>query len=536
MSSVAFPVPAAGRGWKPALAALALLWAALALAGHATLASMVEIWLRSETFAHAMVVPFVALWLAWRQRAQIAALTPRAAPALLPLLAAALLAWLLGVLAVANSVAQLALVTALVLAVPLVLGLHVARRLLFPLGFLFFMVPLGEFMMPQLMAWTADFTVWALHLTGIPVMRDGLQFVIPSGSWSVEAACSGLRYLIASFMVGVLFAYLNYRSPLRRAMFVAASLVVPILANWVRAYIIVMLGHLSGNAIATGADHLVYGWVFFGFVIMVLFAVGMRWSESAAVAGPAGAGEAPTAAPAAQRTIWLAALAAAALALAGQGWLAHLRATAQQGGAPQLQALLAPAAGWQPAPQPLTGWRHGFVNAAAQFEAGYVRGAQQAGVVVAYYARQDQDSKLVSSLHRLASVSRDGPRWIAGATERREVVLDGQTVPVRSNELRAVFTPGSPPTEEIIVWQLYWVNGELTSSDLRAKALGVWSLLLGRGDDAAAILVYAPRLPSGDAQATLRDFTHDHLGKLLQRLQQVREARQKSANNDNRAY
>ena len=39
---------------------------------------------------------------------------------------------------------------------------------------------------------------------------------------------------------------------------------LPVLANWVRAYIIVMLGHLSGNTIATGVDHLVYGWVFFG--------------------------------------------------------------------------------------------------------------------------------------------------------------------------------------------------------------------------------------------------------------------------------
>jgi hypothetical protein len=46
---------------------------------------------------------------------------------------------------------------------------------------------------------------------GHPGLPRGLQFVIPSGSWSVIEACSGVRYLIASFMVGALFAYLNYQ-------------------------------------------------------------------------------------------------------------------------------------------------------------------------------------------------------------------------------------------------------------------------------------------------------------------------------------
>ena len=82
----------------------------------------------------------------------------------------------------------------------------------FPLGFLFFAVPIGDFMLPQLMEWTADFTVLALRLSGVPVYREGLQFIIPSGAWSVVEACSGIRYMIASVTVGCLFAYLSYRA------------------------------------------------------------------------------------------------------------------------------------------------------------------------------------------------------------------------------------------------------------------------------------------------------------------------------------
>ena len=147
---------------------------------------------------------------------------------------------------------------------------------------------------------TADFTVAALRLTGIPVYREGQFFTIPTGSWSVVEACSGLRYLIASVTVGVLYAYLTYRSPARRAAFVAASIVVPIVANWVRAYMIVMIGHLSGMKYAVGVDHLIYGWVFFGIVMLLLFWIGSFWREDVAPAAAAAAhGHRPGAAPAA---------------------------------------------------------------------------------------------------------------------------------------------------------------------------------------------------------------------------------------------
>jgi hypothetical protein len=42
---------------------------------------------------------------------------------------------------------------------------------------------------------------------------------------------------------------------------------------------IVMLGHLSGNKIAVGVDHFIYGWVFFGVVLLLLFWVGSLWAE-----------------------------------------------------------------------------------------------------------------------------------------------------------------------------------------------------------------------------------------------------------------
>ena len=140
-------------------------------------------------------------------------------------------------------------------------------------------MPFGEALIPPLIDFTADFTVTALQLTGIPVYREGSFFTIPSGNWSVVEACSGLRYLIASFTLGALYAYLTYRSLKRRLIFIALSVIVPIIANGVRAYLIVMTGHLSDMSLAVGIDHLIYGWVFFGLVMLLLFWAGSFWRE-----------------------------------------------------------------------------------------------------------------------------------------------------------------------------------------------------------------------------------------------------------------
>jgi EpsI family protein len=164
-----------------------------------------------------------------------------------------------------------------------VAGWEFAGKIAFPLGFLLFMIPAGDPINPLLMEYTARMTIWAVHATGIPVLREGLNFSLPTGNWSVVEACSGLRYVVAAAVLGSLFAYLNFTSWVRRAVFFVTALVVAIVANWMRAYLIVMLGHLTNMRWGVGDDHVVYGWVFFGLTMFALFAMGARWHDKSII-------------------------------------------------------------------------------------------------------------------------------------------------------------------------------------------------------------------------------------------------------------
>ncbi len=125
-------------GWRLAAPALVLVLLIILWLFRETAVDMAGIWVRSDTYAHGMIVPPITLWLIWRVRADVAILVPRGSYLAVLLMAGAGFCWLLGQLAAVNALPQFALTAMLILAVPAVAGWQVARRIAFPLLFLFF--------------------------------------------------------------------------------------------------------------------------------------------------------------------------------------------------------------------------------------------------------------------------------------------------------------------------------------------------------------------------------------------------------------
>lgn len=493
----------ATQTWRGALWALLLLEIWIIFLYRETGVAMVEIWARSDTFNHAFMVPPIGLWLIWRARFAIFNEPPQASVGVLVLIIGASIIWLLANLVAVNAIAQLAFVGQLVLAVPAVLGWRVAKLIAFPLGFFFLSVPVGEFLIPQLMEGTANFTVLALRMSGIPVYRDGLHFIIPSGSWSVVEACSGVRYLIASFTVGSLFAYLNYQSTKRRIIFMLMSLLVPVIANWMRAYLIVLLGHLSGNKLAAGVDHLIYGWLFFGVVIFLMFVVGARWTEPEKLIERNRRNHLNGMQPSTTTRIWGFAASIAALLV-----LPHIAVwVVNQNERTELSGISAPAtlAGdWRAVGPSSEAFNPGYRNPSSSLNSAYVSQGQAVSLYVGYYQRQSFQRKLISSSNVL--VSPDDLHWVFAGSGSRLVPFGDQPVVIRTAELLSRTSANHVQKDRLLVWQVYWVNGVLFTSDHLAKAYGALCRLAGRGDDSAVIIVYAPQTTSGKTELVMASF------------------------------
>jgi len=269
----------AARSQRTAFTILSLGLLGLGLLFNAEVTAAVHIWMASTAYNHCFLVVPIAAYLIWDRRAVLRGLTPA------PLPAAALaglpvgLVWLLSERLGIMEGRQLALMTFVELLFLVVLGWRFFRAFAGPLLYLYFLVPFGEFLVPKLQDVTTLFTVWGLALLHIPFYSDGYNIDIPEGSFVIAEACAGLRFLIASVAFGCLYALLMYRSPLRRILFIAVSLVVPIVANGFRAVGIIALGHYLGSAEAAATDHVLYGWIFFSLVILLLTALGLPFRQ-----------------------------------------------------------------------------------------------------------------------------------------------------------------------------------------------------------------------------------------------------------------
>jgi exosortase A len=501
--ATAMPLSAQARPQPlPALLLTALVLAALFALYFNTAASIVALWNSSETFAHGYVILPISLWLIWRRRANFHVYPPRPYwPALLGL-ALAGAAWLAARMGEVQVVMQYAFAAMLPLAALALFGVALARSLAFPLLFVLFAVPFGEVFIDPLINFTADFTVWCLRLIGMPVLRNGTHFEIPSGSWSVVEACSGVRYLISSITLGCLYGYLTYRTWGRRLLFVGLSIVVPVIANGLRAFMIVMIGHYSGMTLAVGVDHLIYGWLFFGLVMLLMFWIGGYWHQDQLEPAPqAGAAGAPDAGAASVKSSAALACAVIALAALWPAWAAWSDRANHNPHTPEL-ALALPL----PPAAKFSGWTPHYTPPEASVTRLYQADGGPVAVHVLYYRNQGPGKSLISSTNTLTG-EKEAYHVVDG--ERRTEQAGNRQLALREAHI-------SGPDGDLLVWHWMRVGDRATANNYEGKLWQAWHKLSLQGDDGAAIMVATPLQPrnADAARAVLRNFLHGQLAAI----------------------
>ncbi|WP_319937485.1 exosortase A [Sphingomonas cannabina] len=483
-SAFAAAMPAA---WRTPLVLLAGAWAALLILFHSDVADLAGIYWNSTTFGHCLFVPPVIAWLVWQRRRELALLKPEAWWGGQAIVVAGAVAWFLGDAAGVAFARHLGLIVMMQGAVVAILGWGIARGLLFPLAYMMFLVPFGEALESPLQTVTVAITMPLLHLFAVPASVDGVLITIPNGYFEVAEACSGAKFVIAMVAYGALVANVCYVSWRRRIAFFAMALVVPVIANGLRAFGTIYAAHLTSMEAATGFDHIVYGWVFFGLVMAAVLAIGWRWFDRdpdaswfdpAKLAGPARGQSDP----------WTAAGAAIALAT-----LAYAGGAVVVGRSDALPAQLAlpEVPGWHRVPlstaAPWTPYYptadHGLIGR-YQDAAGH-----RVDLAVVVYAGQREGHELVSFGQ---GVLRENDRWVR--IEDLPALAGGS--------VQRITAPG-PVEREVATW--YRVAGMTTSDPGQVKLATLKAKLLGGPQCAVAIHLSAERA-DGDARAAMAAF------------------------------
>jgi exosortase A len=511
LRSSGLPANSVTTTWTPSLIAMAAGLLVVLGMFSGTWHAMARVWMVSETFGHGMLVAPISLWLVWRQREQLAQIQPRASWWGFLLLALSCFGWLVAELAGINVVAQAAVTAMIPSLVLAICGWTVAWSIVFPLAFLFFLVPAGEALNPPLMEGTADAVVWAVGASGIPIFRDGLHFALPTGQWSVVEACSGLRYVLASAVLGSLFAYLNFTSFRKRAIFFASTMLLALIGNWMRAYLIVLVGHFSQMKYGTGDDHIVYGWVFFGLVMFAVFAMGSRWRDNdplpqtGSVAGKGASNVLPFGASPRSASVWPVLVSAILVVALTQFGLRELRnVEVRPDFAARASAAIGPFTPGKLSMQP------SFEGARASLQ-GVIDPALGTEFYMAYFANQTEGHEMIAFGNSVLSDS--DKTWLTMSRVDRTASVDGRELPVREWVIRR-------GNEQRLVWSWYTVGGSFASSEYRAKALTALAMLRGAGDH-SLVTVVSTSIVANDAPNRPSLSTADQIDSARRKLQMM---------------
>ena len=258
----------------PVLICLLMIVAAWVLVFWQGITTAVDIWIISDIFNHCLFVLPGVIYLVYIKRAELDVHNVKPNYLVLILCVGSLTLYAIGLAGDVQLFMHVATFTFLPLSIWAFTGNRQAYKILFPLVFVLFCIPIGEEFIPALQEVTADLSMIMLNWSGIPVYRSGLYIEIPQGQFLVAEACSGISFFIASVVIGSLYAYLNMQSTKRRIIFMSIAILFPIIANAIRVFGIIMTGYLSDMEYAVGADHLIYGWVFFSLVIVCLLGLG----------------------------------------------------------------------------------------------------------------------------------------------------------------------------------------------------------------------------------------------------------------------
>ncbi len=487
--------------WKRAAIAWAAIVALLFVAFWQSWREMIALWSNTDSYTHGPIVPLISGWLIWRLRSVLRTKfepSPSLVGAVLILLCA--LAWAVGDVLQVAALRHFAVMSMVIAATCAVFGLQIAKALMFPLAFLLFAVPFGDFLTDPMMEQTADFTVLALQWTGIPVYREARHIQIPTGNWAVVEACSGTRYLIASVMLGALFAYLFYKTARKRVLFVLASILVPIIGNWVRAYLIVLIGHLTQNKYGVGADHVLFGWVFFGVLIYAMFAVGARWREDVETE-PIATTKSIKSAPQVSTRKWfqpgVAALLAACIPLLVAPKAIDVTTMA-------IQPLVTPER-WRAVDG--KAWRPAFSGTRAEQSAAlYSPEGGAVSVYRGYFAGQRNEFRMIRFGNNFVDHETTGNASISNTT------ID-KTFTGASGTITEIRIPQGAQTR--LVRGAYLVGSTLTGSAYRAKLLLAMNQLTGRGDRSAVVIWSALAESDTAARKLLDEFENAYRAQLF---------------------
>ena len=240
------------------------------------LKALVHSWSTSDNYSHGFFIVPISLFILWQKRDQLARVEIFPANWGLGLIIASLAIYFLASLAGIQTLAALPIVPLWAGIILYLFGWRMLREVMFPLCFLFFMIPipsqLYSLMTIPLQLMVSKISVMLTSGIGIPVFSEGNVLHLPDRTLEVVEACSGLRSLLSLFVLSLVFGYFSLQSNWLRTILFVSAVPIALCVNVVRVSLIIISFYFFGFDLTSGAVHTYLGIAVFLLAMALIFA------------------------------------------------------------------------------------------------------------------------------------------------------------------------------------------------------------------------------------------------------------------------
>jgi exosortase len=155
------------------------------------------------------------------------------------------------------------------------MGASATRKILFPILYLFLLVPIPLGILDQvtlpLRYGTSVAVEWCLRYLGYPLHRDGLLLSMDTTEIYVGQPCSGFRSIVTLFSLGLIYIYF-LKAKLSHKLILTASIIpFALIGNCIRVMAVCLITFYWGKDAGEGFLHTFSGIVVFLVVILGMF-------------------------------------------------------------------------------------------------------------------------------------------------------------------------------------------------------------------------------------------------------------------------
>ena len=229
----------------------------------------------NELYSHIILIPFIGAYFMYEKRKELFVKSEYSFVPGIAVLLAGLVLLLIERLQIIspgqNDYLSLMTFTALFFwigGIVLFYGLKTFETALFPILFLFLIVPVPEFIMDiliySLQVCSTEATYAFFKMAGIPLIREGFVFNLPGINIEVAKECSGIRSTLSLFILGILSCHLFLKTWRSRGILLLLLFPLAIFKNGLRIITLSLLGLYVDNSWLTNSSlHRDGGFVFF---------------------------------------------------------------------------------------------------------------------------------------------------------------------------------------------------------------------------------------------------------------------------------